>query len=134
MNRQTVRRIRRNRRHAYLDSARSVGQHEQPACASPLNHPIEASALEAGVAKSLAMFEVPFEVIALYRPGNDSEGRAFMRNFCYQCQNDSPEAEDYCNILNRTMAFDLHDPLYPSEWCYIGDKPTCTAFVSRHNP
>ena len=70
-----------------------------------------------------------------YQPSNGTEGCAFWDEFCDYCERDrafreaaEPAAEDGCEILARSLAFDITDPRYPREWCYVDNKPTCTAF------
>lgn len=62
-----------------------------------------------------------------YRPSNGSEGDDFTSRFCDICKNGNGDTG--CDIQNRTMAFDLSDPEYPSEWVYgLTGNPICTAF------
>lgn len=63
--------------------------------------------------------------IRLYRPGNGTEGEWFMSKFCYRCVKD---VDSSCEILFRTFGFEIDDPEYPQEWCYVDGNPTCTAF------
>jgi hypothetical protein len=69
-----------------------------------------------------------------YRPSCGSEGADFMAIFCDRCVRDEafqrdPANNDGCFIAARTMAHDVNDPEYPSEWIYGEDgRPTCTAF------
>ncbi len=67
-----------------------------------------------------------------YQPSNGTEGEIFMKQFCQNCQRDNldPETcEGGCDILVRTMAFNVDDDEYPSEWIIGTDgQPTCTAF------
>lgn len=55
-----------------------------------------------------------------------------MADFCERCKREASfdPASGYggCDIMLRTMAFDIGDPDYPSEWIYGEDGPTCTAF------
>jgi len=65
-----------------------------------------------------------------YRPSNATEGDSFRYSFCEKCCKDKPEQENYCDILTNTMAYQVEDENYPSEWIYNDDgNPICTAFV-----
>lgn len=66
--------------------------------------------------------------IKLYQPCNGSEGDWFRAQFCDRCQREKPETEDYCDILNRSFAYDVEAPEYPNQWRFVDDKPVCTAF------
>jgi hypothetical protein len=67
-----------------------------------------------------------------YRPSNGTEGEMFMEKFCYNCQHDDPDNEKFCEILTRTMAFDVDEDEYPKEWQYGTDgQPVCTEFKNR---
>lgn len=62
-----------------------------------------------------------------YRPSNGTEGESFMERYCYRCKHESPQAP--CPIIGNTMAHDVDDEQYPTEWIYGADgKPTCTKF------
>lgn len=61
--------------------------------------------------------------IELYQPSNGSEGSSFMTDFCDQCR-----YKPKCKIILYTMVYDIRDKKYPTECCYINDKPTCTKF------
>ena len=72
-----------------------------------------------------------------YRPSNGTEGEYFMEEHCYQCIHErwvhrqkEDRDEDKCEIISRSMCYDVSDPEYPSEWTY-DDKgnPTCTKWV-----
>lgn len=66
-----------------------------------------------------------------YRPSNGTEGEAFMDHFCYKCINldPNPDGKRQCEILMRSMCHNIHDPAYPSEWCYDDyNHPVCTAW------
>lgn len=67
----------------------------------------------------------------LYRPSNGTEGDCFMSAFCERCANDSED--DPCEIIGRTMALDVDELGYPTEWIRdVGPwpgNPRCTAFV-----
>ena len=75
-----------------------------------------------------------------YQPSNGTEGEMFMDAWCSECQRDKPmregvdydecDADECCDILANTMAYDVDDPEYPSEWQFGEDgQPRCTAFV-----
>ena len=61
-----------------------------------------------------------------YRPSNGTEGDAFIAHFCDRCTKDSEESP--CPIIGRTMAYDVDDPNYPTEWVESDEGATCTAF------
>ncbi len=66
-----------------------------------------------------------------YRPSNGTEGEIFIDNYCMQCINCDPDpcGEKQCEIMLRTLLFDLNDPEYPEEWI-VNDEgfPVCTAW------
>lgn len=62
-----------------------------------------------------------------YRPSNGSEGDWFMGQFCFQCS-----AFPDCEILGRTMAYNITDPEYPDEWQQDEEGAvTCTSFHDK---
>ena len=63
-----------------------------------------------------------------YQPSNGTEGHIFMEHYCMQCIHcdPNPEGVKQCNVLMRSMAYNVKDPEYPREWVYVNDKPTCT--------
>ena len=64
------------------------------------------------------------------RPSNGTEGEIFMAHFCDQCTHDDGDVTKACNIIARTMVFDIDDPEYPTEWQYgPGGHPVCTKFT-----
>lgn len=72
-----------------------------------------------------------------YRPPNGISGEFFMEKFCYRCKRDAPyqdsgNSEDGCEIIIRTMIFDVGNDEYPTEWISDDDcglvNPRCTAF------
>lgn len=76
-----------------------------------------------------------------YRPANGTEGDIFISQWCSHCQNDKALREgcavnwmddfERCDIIDKTMLFNVDDPEYPSEWVYGEDgQPCCTAFVA----
>jgi len=72
--------------------------------------------------------------VRLYRPSNGTEGDCFMGAFCDQCVRNTWDDETRtggCDILMRTMAYDVDDPEYPREWNYGPHGPSCTAFSSK---
>jgi len=58
-----------------------------------------------------------------------SQALVFMERWCYRCRHDSAP-DDFCPIVATTMAFDIDDPEYPSEWVQNEDGigGYCTAF------
>ena len=66
-----------------------------------------------------------------YRPSNGAEGDSFMANYCEKCAKDDIDNRVMCLIIARTMAYDVDDPKYPSEWVRDGDEVKCTAFQER---
>ena len=75
-----------------------------------------------------------------YRPSNMTEGDAFLCAWCYLCERDRAHREDNdapgCPILGATMARDVDDPKYPSEWTIdeASGLPSCAAFVPAGEP
>lgn len=80
-----------------------------------------------------------------YQPSNGTEGFIFMEAWCAECQRDKAmrEGADFdecddderCDIIGDTMAYDVDDPEYPSEWQFGTDgQPRCTAFVEAGQP
>jgi hypothetical protein len=70
-----------------------------------------------------------------YCPSNGNEGMWFTGIFCDQCEADRIYRETQksgagCDILARSMLFDVSDKEYPGEW-QIGEagRPICTAFL-----
>jgi len=67
-----------------------------------------------------------------YRPSNGTEGDMFYDQFCLYCKHDNFDHDTCsggCPILLRTMAHDIGEPEYPSEWKFDSEgRPTCTAF------
>jgi hypothetical protein len=76
---------------------------------------------------------------APYRPSNGTEGEIFQERWCFQCARDAAfrngKPEYGCRILSATMAFDVGDTEYPSEWIREANDTEwpgtarCTAFV-----
>jgi hypothetical protein len=77
------------------------------------------------------------KVLQPYRPGSGSEGAWFQEKFCVNCIKDhavnrnwqDPDWGRGCQILARSLAHDVKDPLYPKEWVRVADGPFCTAYV-----
>jgi len=69
-----------------------------------------------------------------YQPSNGTEGMMFMGDFCERCERDKayrddPDNADGCELIMYSMACDVGDPEYPSEWTYDEDgHPVCKAF------
>lgn len=65
-----------------------------------------------------------------WEPSNGTEGDLFISRNCLNCAKWHPEK--MCQIMLMTMAVDITDEEYPSEWCYGEDgQPTCTAFREK---
>ncbi len=70
-----------------------------------------------------------------YRPANGAEGDLFHEWFCFRCRHES-EANP-CEILTRSLTFNLGDSEYPAEWvendvpCANDSNPRCTAFLAE---
>jgi hypothetical protein len=69
-----------------------------------------------------------------YRPANGTEGMGFMERWCARCAHDT---DTDCDILTRTMVYELHDKEYPAEWTADtskwrdgGGEARCSAFVA----
>lgn len=63
-----------------------------------------------------------------YRPSNGTEGEYFMDKYCGHCIHDNGDNK-VCDIMMRSMCFDIEEKEYPEEWTYDeNDKPTCTAW------
>lgn len=69
-----------------------------------------------------------------YRPSNGTEGTSFVEGgWCNRCKADRAYRENEltalgCDILARSLAFNVDDPGYPKEWVWKGGEPVCTAF------
>jgi hypothetical protein len=73
-----------------------------------------------------------------YQPSNGTGGDIFYGEWCERCIRERAVRDDYdkamandlgCEIFARSMAFNIGDPQYPSEWTYKPDGvPKCTAF------
>ena len=66
-----------------------------------------------------------------YRPSNGTEGMSFIEFFCSNCLYDVNED---CDILARSMGFDIDDEEYPEEWQTIDNKNLCTKFHHKEVP
>ena len=67
-----------------------------------------------------------------YQPSNGTEGMWFIEKFCMNCINCDPDPNGpkQCEILCRSMTFNIKDPNYPTEWTYNDmDEPICTSWV-----
>lgn len=63
-----------------------------------------------------------------YRPSNGSEGMDFMEDWCHKCA-----AYNICKIWPATMARDVDDPKYPSQWIETDAGAKCTSFVNAES-
>ena len=64
-----------------------------------------------------------------WRPSNGTEGEMFIASQCHGCKRWNGGD---CQILLKTMFFDVEDEDYPPEWCYGEDgQPTCTGFREK---
>lgn len=69
-----------------------------------------------------------------YQPSNGTEGCGFIECYCLNCINEKfmhtqKHGDLQCDILNRTMLFNVKDKEYPEEWTYNEEgNPICTAF------
>lgn len=77
------------------------------------------------------------EPVRLYRPSNGTEGEGFMAVYCEECERDRLFREgrgEGCEILSRSLIFDIDDEAYPTEWQYRDGRGTCTAFLPSAEP
>lgn len=69
-----------------------------------------------------------------YRPSNGSEGDHFISFYCENCIHEKyihtmDEHDKQCDILIRSMFYDVADEEYPDEWTYTDQNvPVCTKF------
>jgi hypothetical protein len=68
-----------------------------------------------------------------WQPSNGTEGAIFQDQFCEHCKADKPYRDSEgmkpgCDILARSLLFDIGDDDYPEEWTDRDGKPRCTAF------
>lgn len=64
-----------------------------------------------------------------YRPSNGTEGMGFTETYCMNCIHcdPNPDGKKQCDILMRSMCYDLKDKEYPEEWTYDeNNRPICT--------
>ena len=67
-----------------------------------------------------------------WRPSNGTEGEIFIEEYCHNCICDDPENELYCSIIAQSMAYDIDEEQYPSEWQIGKDgQPTCTNYKQK---
>lgn len=67
-----------------------------------------------------------------YQPSNGTEGMDFVETYCMNCIHCDPDSngKKQCQILCRTMVYNISDPQYPKEWIYNEDnEPICTSWV-----
>lgn len=73
-----------------------------------------------------------------YRPSNGTEGCMFESLWCEPCamENYDPETNTGgCDILMRSLAFNLNDAEYPKEWIHNEyGQPCRTAFRTSMEP
>jgi hypothetical protein len=80
-----------------------------------------------------------------YQPSNGTEGECFISVWCGECARDKSLREgapfeecddnERCDIVTKTMVYDVKDSEYPHEWQYGPDgQPRCTAFVEAGTP
>ena len=69
----------------------------------------------------------------LYRPGSGTEGMIFMDKFCHRCIHDG-DFNNPCQIILKTMIFDLDDKEYPKEWVLENNQPKCIKFEKIQKP
>jgi hypothetical protein len=64
-----------------------------------------------------------------YRPSNGTEGAIFKDKWCCRCTKDPGDGIGCDDIAIITMARNIDDPKYPSEWIYDQEGiPKCTEF------
>jgi hypothetical protein len=65
-----------------------------------------------------------------YRPSNGTKGCFFIATYCDHCIHENGD-DRHCDILTRSMCFDLNDPEYPREdWVYNAQgNPICRKHV-----
>lgn len=80
-----------------------------------------------------------------YQPSNGTEGMIFIDAWCSECQRDKAlregidisecDDDELCEIVAKTMTYDINDKEYPSEWQFGSDgQPRCTAFIEAGQP
>ena len=69
-----------------------------------------------------------------YRPSNGTEGCCFIETYCMNCIHEKfshtyNDDDKKCDILSRTMIYEINEKEYPEEWQYDeNNRPCCTAF------
>lgn len=68
-----------------------------------------------------------------YCPSNGTEGDMFYELWCADCTKDADFLESVdnqgCEVLSKSMLFDVKDDEYPKEWTHDENgQPCCTAF------
>lgn len=63
-----------------------------------------------------------------YRPSNGTEGLMFQEEYCERCVHDNIENRKFCDIIAKTMAYEVDNPRYPAEWIIENGEPRCTKF------
>lgn len=66
-----------------------------------------------------------------FKPVSVYEHELFYACVCRHCECDREYRKtgfNGCDIIPKTMIYDLGDPEYPSEWIYRNNMPVCTAF------
>jgi hypothetical protein len=82
---------------------------------------------------------------ASFQPSNHTVGQSFIAEWCGNCARDKAlreggaldECDDNqrCDIVGRTMAYNVDDTEYPDEWIYDRNgQPCCTAFIPSGDP
>ena len=80
-----------------------------------------------------------------FQPSNGTIGASFIAEWCGNCARDKALREgvaleecddsERCDIVGRTMLYNVDAPEYPIEWIYDRDRqPCCTAFVQAGDP
>lgn len=80
-----------------------------------------------------------------FQPSSGTIGESFIAGWCGNCARDKALREgveleecddnERCDIVGRTMAYNVDDPEYPSEWIYDENgAPCCTAFIPAGEP
>lgn len=67
-----------------------------------------------------------------WQPSNGTEGEIFIEEHCMICRhcNPDPEGKKQCEILCKTMVYDISDEKYPKEWqLNEEEEPICTNWV-----
>lgn len=69
-----------------------------------------------------------------FQPSNGTEGCGFIETYCFNCIHEkfmhtNDHADKKCDILSRTMLYDVKEKEYPEEWTYDEKRnPICTEF------